>query len=585
MENFHSLGLHDVLTQSLLAMQFEKPTPIQAQTIPHALEGKDVLGSAQTGTGKTVAYGIPLVSHLLNNDHGSAIVLVPTRELATQVLAQLHQLLGKKSHIRSTLLIGGDSMFKQLGQLKTRPRLIVGTPGRINDHLDRGTLKLHNAGFLVFDETDRMLDMGFSTQIQQIVKHMPEKRQTLMFSATMAPSIIKIAHSHLKDAVRVSVGSTTAPMDKIKQELIKTNDSEKYTILLAHLEKLEGSFIVFMKTKHATERLALKLRGNGHAADAIHGDLRQKNREQVIRRFREGKHRILVATDVAARGLDIPHIECVVNYDLPMNPEDYIHRIGRTGRAGKEGFAISMVTPQDGTKWRAIHKLINDGEHTAPEAYKRSSGSNNSAPRSNNSRSNDSRGGFSGARRSDDRKKDFGRSAAGNGGFKKREFGENSHPFEGEFKKKSFGGNPFGGGARFEGDRNRSDRPAGAFEGGFKKKSFGDNSNRFEGDRNRSDRPAGAFEGGFKKKSFGGNAGGFDGNRSRDDRPRGDRREDAGKRFESAPRGGQKFSKPGERDNRGDRSNDRRPDAARKDSRGAGFGASKRSAPRSPRVA
>lgn len=371
MESFDAMGLHEALNLSLGILGFQKPTPIQAQTIPHAIEGKDVLGSAQTGTGKTIAYGIPLITHLLNNEHASTIVLVPTRELAMQVIQQLHQLIGKKSSINSALLIGGDSMFKQLAQLKSRPRMIVGTPGRVNDHLDRGTLKLHKAEFLVFDETDRMLDMGFSVQIQKIVQQMPEKRQTLMFSATMSPSIIKTAQNYMKDAVRVSVGSTTTPTEKIKQEIIKTTEEQKYNLLMDHLNKVEGSFIIFMKTKHATERLATKLRASGHTADAIHGDLRQRNREQVIRSFRAGKHRILVATDVAARGLDIPHIECVVNYDLPTNPEDYIHRIGRTGRAGKEGVAISFVTQQEGARWRAIHKLINLGEHTDPIPFSR----------------------------------------------------------------------------------------------------------------------------------------------------------------------------------------------------------------------
>ena len=424
-------------------------------------------------------------------------------------------LLGKKSHIKSTLLIGGDSMFKQLAQLKNRPRLIVGTPGRVNDHLERGTLKLNNAEFLVFDETDRMLDMGFSIQIQQIVKYMPEKRQTLMFSATMSPSIIKTAQNYLQTPVRISVGSTTAPTDKIKQEIIKTTDSDKYNILIDNLEKSEGSFIIFMKTKHATERLALKLRGSGHTADAIHGDLRQRNREQVIRGFRDGKHRILVATDVAARGLDIPHIEYVVNYDLPMNPEDYIHRIGRTGRAGKEGTAISFVTPADSSKWRVIHKLINDGEHSAPDTKHRSGGGRN-----------------------DDRKKDF------RGGPRPREGGRPEEGgWKGDFKKKEFGGNSTGG--RFEGD-SRKKEFGGApkrFEGDFKKKEFGGNAGgRFEGDSKKKEFGSAPkrFEGDFKKKEFGGNAGGnrFEGDRNR-----------------SAT-----SSKPGDRDNRS-----ARPDSGRND--------------------
>ena len=358
MENFMSFGLQEPLLQSIINMRFTKPTPIQAETIPPALLGRDVMGSAQTGTGKTAAYSIPLVSYLLNSPQKSALVLTPTRELALQVFTTITQLLGKKSDIKSAFLIGGDSMGKQLAQLKLRPRLIVGTPGRVNDHLARGTLNLSQADFLVLDETDRMLDMGFMVQLQKIFKYLPLKRQTLMFSATMNTDIVKIAENYLKDAVKVSIGSTSRPVEKIVQEVVRTSDLEKYDILLDKLNKTNGSFIVFVKTKFATEKLAVRLRGSGHSADAIHGDLRQRNRERVIMAFRNQKHRILVATDVAARGLDIPHIEYVVNYDLPQSPEDYIHRIGRTGRNGASGIAVSFVTSGDGIKWRNICKLI-----------------------------------------------------------------------------------------------------------------------------------------------------------------------------------------------------------------------------------
>lgn len=366
MENFHSLGLPESILHSLKLMDFHKPTPIQAQTIPAALQGLDILGSAQTGTGKTAAYGIPLVSYLLNNPYNSALVLAPTRELALQVLDMLNKLLGEKSGIRSVLLIGGDSMPKQLKFLHGKPRLFVGTPGRVNDHLARGSLKLDKTSFLVLDETDRMLDMGFTAQLNKITQFLPEQRQTLMFSATMAPNIVKVAQSYLKDAVRVSVGSTTTPTDKIKQEILHTSEPEKYDILAEQLDGLNGgSCIIFVKTKYGAEKLARKLCANGHDADAIHGDLRQRSRERVIKAFRDGRSRFLVATDIAARGLDIPSIECVINYDLPQCPEDYIHRIGRTGRAGVEGKAISLVTSQDGLKWKNICRLINDGETVA----------------------------------------------------------------------------------------------------------------------------------------------------------------------------------------------------------------------------
>lgn len=358
MDSFNSLGLPEGVLNALKDMHFHKPTPIQAQTIPVALEGHDILGSAQTGTGKTGAYGIPLATYLLKAS-GIALVLTPTRELALQVLDTLKKLLGKKSPIQTTLLIGGESMFKQLHQLKNHPRLVVGTPGRIIDHLSRGSLKLEKAEFVVFDEVDRMLDMGFSIQLQKIVKYLPEKRQTLMFSATMSPSITKLAHTYLNKAVRISVGSTTTPVEKIQQETIRVGDAEKYPTLIQQLEKRPGSFVVFVKTKSGAEKLATRLGKEGHKSEALHGDLRQRNRERVIKSFRNDKIRILVATDIAARGLDIPHIECVINYDLPQCPEDYIHRIGRTGRAGTEGQAISFVTSQDRIKWNNICRLMN----------------------------------------------------------------------------------------------------------------------------------------------------------------------------------------------------------------------------------
>ena len=251
--------------------------------------------------------------------------------------------------------------------MQNHPRLIVGTPGRINDHLERGSLKLGNARFLVLDETDRMLDMGFGIQIERIIKHMPVERQTMMFSATLPSNIVKLSSKYLKDPQRITVGSNNAPIAKIDQELVHTSDADKYTQLMVQLKKREGSIIIFVKTKYGTEKLADKLNRADQKADAIHGDLQQRRRERVIQNFRDKKYRILVATDVAARGLDIPHIAHVINYDLPQAPEDYIHRIGRTARAGAEGAAVNLITPADNAKWRAIHRLINGGENLPVE--------------------------------------------------------------------------------------------------------------------------------------------------------------------------------------------------------------------------
>lgn len=362
MENFKELGLHASLMQSLDKMNFNTPTPIQAQAIPPAILGRDILGSAQTGTGKTGAFGVPMINKLLNSPRGSALVMTPTRELAVQVLEILTQLIGRNPAIKTALLIGGESMPKQLMQLRARPRVIVGTPGRINDHLTRGSLMLADTQFLVLDETDRMLDMGFDIQIEKIIKFMPQNRQTLLFSATLPDNIVKLSSRYMRDPVRVSVGASNNVAANIQQELIHTTEEAKYPELLKQLGERTGSIIVFVKTKRGADKLAQKLSKANFSADTIHGDLRQKQRDRVIDGFREKKFRILVATDVAARGLDIPHIEHVINYDMPMAPEDYIHRIGRTARAGAEGSALNLITPEDRMKWKAIHRLMHPNE-------------------------------------------------------------------------------------------------------------------------------------------------------------------------------------------------------------------------------
>ncbi len=359
MNNFLELALPEDLLRALEKMQFTTPTPIQAQAIPVALEGRDILGSAQTGTGKTGAFGIPLVTHLIKNPASVAIVMTPTRELATQVMQTLKKLTGHSPSMKTALLIGGENMFRQFSQLEDRPRIIVGTPGRINDHLSRRSLKLQNADFLVLDETDRMLDMGFGVQIDKVLSFMPQARQTLMFSATLPKHIISMSNKYTKDAARIAVGSTTAPAQAIKQDVIRLAHAEKYEALKEQLDQRGGSIIVFVRTKHGADRLARKLERESFDAAAIHGDLRQNQRDKVIRKFREKQIRILIATDVAARGLDVPHIEHVINYDLPQCPEDYIHRIGRTARAGAEGHALSLISPEENGKWVAIERLMN----------------------------------------------------------------------------------------------------------------------------------------------------------------------------------------------------------------------------------
>ncbi len=357
MENFRSLNLEQTLMDSIAFINFKTPTPIQAQAIPVALEGKDILGTAQTGTGKTAAFGIPLINFLLKTKKDNALIMTPTRELAAQVMQTMNSLIGR-GNIGTALLIGGDSMQKQLKQMRRNPRLIVGTPGRINDHLKRNTLRLNNTTFLVLDESDRMLDMGFTPQINQVLQSVPKKRQTLLFSATLGNNIIQLAERYLSNPVRIAVGSTSTPIEKIKQEVIHVKDGDKYNQLIKEIYNRQGSILIFVKTRRNAEKMVKRLKYDDHDADAIHGNLRQSKRDRVIKAFRNGHFRILVGTDVASRGLDIPAIKHVINFDLPQLPEDFIHRLGRTARAGADGSALSFIGEQDRGKWNAIQRLI-----------------------------------------------------------------------------------------------------------------------------------------------------------------------------------------------------------------------------------
>ena len=366
--NFSDLNIENKLKKSIELAEFRTPTPIQSQSIPISLEGKDVLGTAQTGTGKTLAFTIPMLNKLLKNKQAMALIICPTRELATQVMETVLKLNIREIGIGNALLIGGESMQKQLRQLKKGARIIVGTPGRINDHIERKSLNLSRINYLVLDETDRMLDMGFTPQIEVILKFIPKDHQTLLFSATLPENILKISQKYLNNPERVSVGSLSTPIEKIKQETFQITADKKYHELINQLVERSGSILVFVKTKHGADKIVKRLKYDGHKADAIHGNLRQSKRDRVIRGFRNGNSRILIATDVAARGLDIPVIKHVINYDLPQVPEDYIHRIGRTGRAGKDGSALTFLTNNDRSMWRSIQKLIDPDFKVKEEA-------------------------------------------------------------------------------------------------------------------------------------------------------------------------------------------------------------------------
>ncbi len=306
------------LQDALKRLGITTPTPIQAQAIEPAMQGHDVLGTAQTGTGKTFAFLLPILSRMEKEDGGAALILSPTRELAQQTYEALHELVGKDPRFTSALIIGGDNIDRQFVKLAHHPRFIIATPGRVIDHMNRKTIDLSDVRYFVLDETDRMLDMGFRDDIQTIAYILPEEnKQTLLFSATMPKEITGLAAQYLKEPVRVKIGSVTSTVDLVSQEIICMGVREKLPQLVHELNTRKGSVLVFVRTKHGADRLAKQLKMYGIKANAIHGDLRQNRRQQVMDAFRNGTLRVLVATDVAARGIDVPHIGHVMNYDLP----------------------------------------------------------------------------------------------------------------------------------------------------------------------------------------------------------------------------------------------------------------------------
>jgi len=382
---FTELDLESSLQDSLTVMNFQTPTPIQAMAIPFGLEGRDILGSAQTGTGKTAAFCIPMINYLLKNHSAHALVMLPTRELASQVHDVARKMIGFKSKgsegIKTALLIGGEPIGKQYAQLDRRPRLIVGTPGRINDHLRSNPDLVDRVSFVVLDEADRMLDMGFAPQIDSILSETALERQTLMFSATFPENIVKFSKTYLNNPERISAGTQSKPGENIVQENMDVAQEKKYDELKRQLDTREGSVIVFVRTQHSADKISDRLNRDEYAAEAIHGGLRQRQRDKVIVNFRKSVVRVLVATDVAARGLDVPHIEHVINYDLPQVAEDYIHRIGRTARAGAQGHALSFISPGERHLWRDIDRMMNPGKKEVYESSLREDRPRKSGPR------------------------------------------------------------------------------------------------------------------------------------------------------------------------------------------------------------
>ncbi len=355
--NFHTLGIPPSLLNILDQFKLTEPTPIQAQAIPIALTGKDVMGIAQTGTGKTLAFGVPLLAQVLVDRTKQGLVVLPTRELALQVHESLMRF-GKPLGFRAAVLIGGDNMEKQKRQLRANPHILIATPGRLNDHLIQKTVALDRVKILVLDEADHMLDMGFAPQIAQIVKHVPRERQTMLFSATMPQEVIALATSYMKLPLRVEVSPPGKTADKIAQEIFFVPHMEKLELLVKILNENVGSTLVFTRTKYIAKRIALSLRNKGFTAAEIHSNRSLSQRREALDGFKSGRYRVLVATDIAARGIDVSGIALVINYDLPEKPEDYVHRIGRTARAGREGKAISLATPDQRGHIRSIERLI-----------------------------------------------------------------------------------------------------------------------------------------------------------------------------------------------------------------------------------
>ena len=371
--SFTDLPLTPAMRDAIAGAGYAIPTPIQAQAIGPILEGRDLIGCAQTGTGKTAAFTIPIVERLAGAGSrpaaqgGSgprALVLAPTRELALQI-AETFDTLGGGQGIRTVVLIGGEAMGPQLAGLGKRPAVIVATPGRLFDHIERRTVSLGSLRIVVLDEADRMLDMGFAPQVERILRVTPLDRQTLCFSATMPLAVEKLVRQHLVRPMRVEVGVIAKPVAKVTQLLYRAETQGKTPLLLRLLHEERGRTLVFTRTKHRADRVARAVLAAGHRVTRLHANRSMSQRREALDGFRSGRYRVLIATDIAARGIDVPEISHVVNFDLPGTPEDYIHRIGRTARAEASGRASSFAAPEEGDQLRAIERHLG---HPVPRA-------------------------------------------------------------------------------------------------------------------------------------------------------------------------------------------------------------------------
>ncbi len=356
---FSAFDLHPDILRAIADLGFEEATPVQEQVIPRMLAGGDVIAQAQTGTGKTAAFGLPILQHLdTSANYPQALILAPTRELAVQVAEALHRM-GRYRGVSSLAIYGGQPIERQLRALQHGVQVVIGTPGRVMDHIRRGTLALDRVSTVVLDEADEMLDMGFIEDVEFILEHVPSERQTGLFSATMPPRIVELARKYMRAPERVTIEKETVTVPQVRQVYYDVSGREKLDALTRILDyETPASTIIFCARKSDADMLGESLQGRGYSAEVLHGDLSQIQRDRVMNRFRSGQVEILVATDVAARGLDIADVSHVINYDIPWDPESYVHRIGRTGRAGREGDAITLVTPREQRQLRIIERVI-----------------------------------------------------------------------------------------------------------------------------------------------------------------------------------------------------------------------------------
>jgi len=356
--HFNDLGLAPKMLELLAKQKLSVPTPIQYQSIPPALEGKDIMGIAQTGTGKTYAFGLPMIQRIAQSqEKRMGLILVPTRELALQVHDALRKI-GTPMGIRMAVLIGGENIQKQLRALSVSPQIIIATPGRLIDHIENTRLSLQYVQLLVLDEADRMLDMGFAPQIKKILERVPKQRQTMLFSATMPDEVLRIAHSTMILPLRIEVAPAGTAIELVTQELFFVRKDDKLSLLKTLLAKYTGSVLIFSRTKHGATKLARAIRDMGTQSTEIHSNRSLHQRAVALEGFKIGRFRVLVATDIAARGIDVKGIQLVINYDLPDSADDYVHRIGRTGRAGSGGHAISFATPDQRKAIHSIERVI-----------------------------------------------------------------------------------------------------------------------------------------------------------------------------------------------------------------------------------